>query len=97
MYTRTRIPVVPRVCSLQHCTACGLTVPTASWLIFVWAADMDTVAHHDAFVNFLNEAGITSCRHGIVDAIGERVSRMIPGLYDKTAIKASLARVDEHK
>ena len=59
--------------------------------------DMDTVAHHDAFVNFLNEAGITSCRHGIVDAIAVKVSDMIPGLYDEKAIKASLARVDEHK
>lgn len=58
---------------------------------------MDTVAHHDAFVNFLNEAGITSCRHGIVDAIAVKVSDMIPGLYDEKAIKASLARVDEHK
>mmetsp|Transcript_12238 Transcript_12238/g.18321 ORF Transcript_12238/g.18321 Transcript_12238/m.18321 type:complete len:121 (+) Transcript_12238:104-466(+) len=56
--------------------------------------DMDSVAHHDAFVNFLNKAGITNCRHGIVDAIAQKVSTMIPGLYDIEAIRASL---DEHK
>ena len=83
-------PTAAPCCGLHRlCRSSNVLLRVVRWWLAMWAG-MSMQDHHDAFLNFIIKAGIKNYRHGIVLAIAEKVSAMIPGLFSPDAL-------EEHK